>query len=142
MKPIKICPENAAAIEKALNDANGRARAHTFTSYHAIEGLAEQAEKDLQAFGVTKARRCGARYNASSGGPLPKAYDNKAIQTGVCLDRRSNAWYLVAACTLDLWPRQNPTRELIVTQAQADEACKRLLATVTIRQPPEQQKAA
>ena len=134
-KPIKIVPENATAIEARLSEANGRARTHTFTTYLELHYLAEKAEKDLEKFGVTKANRSGATYVATSGGPLPKAYGYKAIQTWVILERRSSHWYLANAGTSDLYPRQCPARELQVTQAQADEACRRLLANVTVKKP-------
>lgn len=44
MKPIKVCKENAKAIEGALKVVNGTATAHTYTSYDEIQSLAETAE--------------------------------------------------------------------------------------------------
>ena len=132
-KPIKIVPENATLIEARLEEANGRAKRHTFTSYEEIENVAEQAEKELTAFGVTKASRPGATYIATSGGYLPNAYGHKAIQTWIQIERCSSHWYLVYTSTAGLYPRQNPKRELQVTQEQADEACRRLLASVTVK---------
>lgn len=137
-KPIKVCQENAAEIEALLSNINGRARTHAFTRYSEIASVAEEAEKDLATFGVTKASRSGATYFATSGGYLANAYNNKAIQTAIKLERRSSAWYLIEGHTCDLYPKQNPKRHLAVTQEQADEACKRLLATVTVQKESEE----
>jgi tRNA G26 N,N-dimethylase Trm1 len=142
MKPIKIVQENAAQIEAALEAVNGRARTHTFRHFVSIESLAQRAENDLEAFGVTKANRKGATFYATSGGYLPNRYDNKAIQTAVTLERGSSHWYLVEIHREALYPRQNAKRHLTVTQEHADEACKRLLATVTVKRPVQQSVAA
>jgi hypothetical protein len=61
-----------------------------------------------------------------------------AVQTAIKLERRSSAWYLIEGHTCDLYPKQNPKRHLAVTQGQADEACKRLLATVTVQKESEE----
>lgn len=135
MKPIKIVPENQAAIRDALKAINGRAEQHTFTSYGEIEACAEEGERQLRSFGVTKANCAGARFIAESGSKLPNKYNHKAIGTRITLERRSSLWYLAEIHSYDLWPNHSPKRRLQVTQEQADEATRRLLTTVEVLRP-------
>ena len=59
MKPIKITAENAAAIEAALKEVNGRAYQHAYTSLGEVEALAKTAEKRLESMGLPKAMCAG-----------------------------------------------------------------------------------
>jgi hypothetical protein len=129
---IEIVPANKDAIEAMLKDGNGNARRHTYDRYSEIESAAINAERELETFGVAKARRQGARYTSQSGGYLPNAYRYVAEQTEVLIERRSSAWYLVSAYRVPLYPKSTGRTQLYVTRAQADEATRRLLSTVEI----------
>lgn len=62
MKPIKVCKENAKAIEGALKVVNGTATAHTYTSYDEIQSLAETAENRANNLLGSKKAIIGAKY--------------------------------------------------------------------------------
>ena len=99
----KITVENTAKIHTALLAVNGRAKAHTFTTFSDIDRLARVAEKRLDELGIPKASRGGAVYHECSGGPLANAYQNSAIVTVVQLIRRSGGWYLDTVAEGQIW---------------------------------------
>lgn len=132
MKPIKISAENAQTIETTLRAGNGRATAHTWTSYGSILDLANEAEQALENHLIPKAMRSGATCTKSSGGYLANAYNNTAIQTTATIERRSSAWYLTEVEATTLYPKTNNRARLSITQEQADYAIKRFLADVAV----------
>jgi len=137
MKPIKIAPENAPAIEAALSAVNGKASAHTFTDAVQILNLAEEAEKQLDALGLPKADRPGATFHAVSGSILPNAYAFRARATCVGLLRRGPGWYLATASEATIFPgARGRTRWLELTQAQDAKAVEVLRRGYVVQQPP------
>ena len=77
-KPIQITEKNAAAIEAALAEVNGRAGAHAYTSFSEIEQLAKAAEARLSALGILKKNAQGARWTETSGSEVSNAYAKKS----------------------------------------------------------------
>jgi len=101
MKPIKVCEKNAFAIEAALRQANGKAVAHTFTTYAEIAKMAEFAERIAYALLGTKAAAIGAKAIAQSGEKLPNAYKWTPIITSVTLEKKSTGWFLLSANSIE-----------------------------------------
>lgn len=124
MKPIKVIDQNKAAIEAALKDVNGKAEAHTFTTYEAIRLAAMQAEGRLLAL-LTKKLAPGAIWRETSGQPVSNAYAKKSwgprVGTFIELHRRSTDWFLVKVEPHSVW-KEGGSGHLSLTQAQADEA--------------------
>lgn len=124
MKPIKIADQNKAAIEAALKDVNGKAEAHTFTTYEAVRLAAMQAEGRLLAM-LTKKLAPGAIWRETSGQPVSNAYAKKSwgprVGTLIELHRRSTGWFLVKAASHPAW-KEGGSGRLYLTTAQADEA--------------------
>jgi hypothetical protein len=116
MKSIKIT--DTAAITAALAEVNGKATAHTYTHAHQVAKIAEEAEAELEAFGIPKKYRAGARYAAQSGSRLANAYKHGAITTGVTLTRNSTGWTVASVSQITLYPGQSPQPILILTTAQ------------------------
>jgi hypothetical protein len=130
-KAIKIVEDNAAAIEDALKAANGRAETHAYTAFYEVERLVKAAEGELAALDLPKADRIGARWTETSGGPVPNACDKKghgSNATRVVLERRSAGWYLLSAQQVQIGKAGGGAGRLALTQKQADEAARRLLA--------------
>jgi hypothetical protein len=134
-KAIKVDKAKADDIAAALKAANGRATAHTFTEFGEISRRADGAEKALDALGIPKADRAGARYVAQSGSTLPNAYKFKTTATVVTLLRRPSAWYLESASTYDLYPKSTPGARLELTPEQDAIAVAYLRRGYTIRKP-------
>jgi hypothetical protein len=122
MKPIKITVENTAAIEAALKAVNGKAEAHTYTSAYSIFAMADRFDARLDKLGLPKGMRSGARYISQSGSILPAAYKNTAITTRVVIERRSNAFWLIAIEPDRLYPKSKPFVGMILTEAQDAKA--------------------
>jgi len=125
MKPIRITPDNAIHIEAALIAVNGKATAHTFTSYSEIEALAKRAEEALLTLVGAKKRAPGAVYPATSGAPVSNGYDkmtHSRIATVVYLKRGSDAWFLIGAKATQVYKEGGGKSVLRLTQAQADHA--------------------
>lgn len=118
MKALKITAENASAIESALREVNGKATSHTFTKYREIELIAHAAEKKLESLGIPKAIRNGAWAIQESGEILPARYKYQATTTKVCLDRKSNGWYLTRIEQDKLYPKSKPYSEFYLTEEQ------------------------
>jgi hypothetical protein len=131
MTPIKITEANAAAIEAALKNANGRAEAHAYTAFAEIEALAETAESKLESLGLPKAQRAGAVWVETSGGAVANAYAKKGFSrsaTSARLERRASGWYLVSAAAATIYASGGGNGLLILTAKQDAEAVRRLRA--------------
>ena len=116
MKSIKIT--DTAAIDAALLAVNGKATAHTYTHAHQVAKIADEAEAELEALGIPKKHRAGARYTAQSGSRLANAYKHGAISTCVTLTRNSTSWTVASVSQITLYPGQSPQPIFILTAAQ------------------------
>jgi hypothetical protein len=96
-KHIKIDADHGLQLFIALEDVNGGAREHTYTSAKELEWLAERAERQLEALGVAKKRRAGASVIAVSGGRVPNSYKYRRNLTRVRMERKTAGWYLTSA---------------------------------------------
>lgn len=137
-KLIKITAENAAAIEAALAEGNGRARAHTFTCAAEIIHEAEAAESQVADLDLPQSKRAGARYIAySCTSTLPTSYRYSAIGTRVTLRRRTGGWYLESVGRYDIYSGHGsaPKDRLYLTQEQADEVTRRFQARFSVARP-------
>lgn len=120
-KAIKIAESNAAAIESALKEVNGKSTSHTYTGYGEIFEIAAGAECRLERLGVAKARRAGAVMHATSGEKVANSYKNTRTGTLVLMERRSSDWYLVSVSAKTLFGDGGSTT-LHMTKAQDEEA--------------------
>ncbi len=91
---IKVCSDNATAIQAALDAINGRAAAFTVDKAASVIEIAEDAERRLEAVGITKARRAGITAAYRPAGP-GNSYRHWAISTLVELERgtRDGTWW-------------------------------------------------
>ena len=96
---MKIKLEKCAA---ALAAVNGQASEHTYTP-HALMAVAERAEAQMDALGLTQAQRAGAVVHCVSGGSVPNAYKYSRALTGATLTRTSGGWWLTAASCVKAW---------------------------------------
>ena len=117
-KPINIVPENDAWINDILLIANGKAATHTWNSYLDVIYAADEAEARLEKLGIPKVARKGATYIAQSGETLPNSYGHRARTTTVTITRKSKGWVLVSVAQSELYPRQRPRCQLVLTPEQ------------------------
>jgi hypothetical protein len=96
---MKIKLEKCVA---ALAAVNGQASEHTYTP-HALMAVAERAEAQMDALGLTLAQRAGAVVHCVSGGSVPNAYKYSRALTGATLTRTSGGWWLTAASRVKAW---------------------------------------
>jgi len=100
MKPIKITPENIKALDFAISQVNGTAKAHTVTvsDIFQISVWAEVYVRYL--LGTKKDMPCAmARYR--SGSALPKAYKYSRKVTQITIYRKAKDWWLTNAVLVD-----------------------------------------
>ncbi len=126
MKAIKITAANAAAIEQALRDVNGKATAHTYTSFEEIAELAERAEAQLIDLIDCKKHAAGAKFDAVSGSKVARSYKNVRIGTHVELVRNSAGWVLVAVRQCTLFAEGGRPGKLALTEKQTELAVAKL----------------
>lgn len=136
MNPIRITKSNAAAIEAALKDVNGRAEAHVYSTYGEIEALAKEAEARLESLGLPKAtHRSGSRWIETSGGAVANSYAKKGLSrtaTRVTLSRRPTGWFLWSAEVAMIGASGGGKGALILTIEQDAEAVRRLRASYSV----------
>lgn len=120
-KAIKITESNAAAIEAALKEVNGKAYSHTYNTATEIFALAQSSEKSLEKMGIAKARRSGAIVWSVSGEAVANSYKGTRLGTQIRLERRSSDWYLMEVTTARLW-KEGGFTDLVLTKAQDEEA--------------------
>lgn len=130
MKAIKITADNAATIEAALAEVNGKARQHTYTDYSEIEALARGAEKRLEQLNIAKVRRAGASFTETSGSAVANSYKNTRIGTTATIERKGAGWYLVAVSAATLFSNGGGKGRLTMTAAQDAEAVAEVVAAL------------
>ena len=127
MAMVKVAEKNRAKIVEMLDDVNGTAVQHTYTSYCEIERIAEWNEKKLEDLHIPKKSRAGAKAHSVSGGIVPNAYRYSRKATYVELHRRPTGWFLGVVLDARIWRDGGPDK-LILGQSQMDasvEATKR-----------------
>ena len=116
MKPIKITPENIQALDFAISQVNGNAKAHTITVSDILlfSVWADNQLKDL--LGNKKHMPCAmARYR--SGSALPNAYKYSRKVTQITIYRKAKDWWLVSA-VLDDARNDAGAMRVVLTEAQ------------------------
>lgn len=123
-KAIKITKGNAVEIQAALRAVNGKATAHTFTSYEEIAAMAESAEKRVLEL-LGKKDAVGAKWAATSGDKVSSSYKHARIGTHVVLARRSTGWFLTNVIPATLFAEGGWPGKITLTEQQAELAIKR-----------------
>ena len=116
MKPIKITPENIQALDFAISQVNGNAKAHTITVSDILlfSVWADNQLKDL--LGNKKHMPCAmARYR--SGSALPNAYKYSRKVTQITIYRKAKDWWLTNAVLVDARGDAGAMR-VVLTEAQ------------------------
>lgn len=129
---IRITTENAAAIEAALKNANGKAFDHTFTSFEDIETVAHKAEKRLEALGLPIKSRAGAKWVETSGEAVNGSYKYARKATTVHLVRRTAGWYLDSAEPATIYKDGGKAQKIQVTKKQEAEIIERIRAQIDV----------
>lgn len=92
-------------IEKcadALKTVNGDAREHTYTALD-LNMVADRAEEQMAALGLTQAQRAGAIVHCVSGGSVANVYKYSRALTRATLTRTSGGWWLTDASRVNGW---------------------------------------
>jgi hypothetical protein len=122
IKATRITEQNRAAIVAILASVNGKATAHTWTTFGDIEYLALVAEKQLLDLVGSQKAAVGARFNATSGGKVANAYKYARSGTSVTIERRSTGWFLIEASEATLYADGGGARRLTLTAEQDKRA--------------------
>ena len=96
---MKIKIEDCA---DALAAANGGAGTHTYPALD-LSAVADRAEAQMAALGLTQAQRAGAVVHCMSGGSVPNAYKYRRALTRATLTRTSGGWWLTAVSCINGW---------------------------------------
>lgn len=132
MKAIKITAENMDAIESALLAVNGKAKEHVFTAAIELLHISDRAEGRLDAIGIPKADRKGARFIQESGEKLPSAYKYAARTTRVVIERRASGWWVIDISESSIYPASKPFQRMTLTEAQDAKAVANLRKTYNV----------
>ena len=81
---------------------NGTATAHTYTALD-LNMVADRAEAQMDALGLTLAQRAGAVVHCVSGGEVPNAYKYSRALTRARLERTTGGWWLTEAKKINGW---------------------------------------
>jgi hypothetical protein len=124
-KPIHITADKRESIKTALKAVNGRADTFTVTSYFDVSGIADRAEKALDA--LPKANRVGARCSYIPEGPTARAYKYAAKSTRIEIERKRGGWFLAAVESDEVYPKSGEKFQMHVTREQRDEIARRAI---------------
>jgi len=119
------------AAEVALNAVNGKATAHTFTTYNALVDAAQWAEKQLNVLGIPKGQRKGAKLVALSGEAVPNAYKYQRQGTYLIMERRAAGWYLTEVEASTIY-KEGGFRRVALTQAQDTVAVQKFRSAYAV----------
>lgn len=131
---MRIKITDTAAIDAALAAANGRAHTHAYTSAAQLAALADRAEARLEALGVAKAKRKGARVTARSGDRLPNAYKYRVTRTSVTLERGASDWFVTHVAAREYYANEARGMWLVLTADQDAAAVAVFRAQYTTRE--------
>ena len=138
MKALKLCEANAAAIEAALKEVNGRATEHVYTRFTELLGVTAEAEnRALRLLGLKK-HLPGLTVRAMSGGSVARAYRNARRTTRVTIELRGKNWYLTEIAQSSLYADQVGFINLRLTQAQDAAAVALLRSHYSVQRPAAQ----
>lgn len=129
---IRITTENAAAIEAALKNANGKAFDHAFTTFEDVEAVAHKAEKKLEALGLPLKSRAGAKWVETSGEAVNGSYKFARKATTVHLIRRTAGWYLASAEQATIYKEGGKAQKIQVTKKQEAEIVERIRVQIDV----------
>lgn len=126
IKPLQIAPPTAldektkarvAKVRNVLEQVNGYAMGHTYTTNADLVAVVARVENQLAALGLPKKARAGAVYIAVSGGRVANSYKYPRAATRATLTRRASGWWLtsVSATTIN---RDAPRPILMLTSEQ------------------------
>ena len=116
---IKISNTNEAALDEAINAANGRATAHTLNRSTLLQWVAA-AEQRLAELGIPKCARRGAVARRMSGGSVPSAYKYPRTRTTATVERGGSAWYLTDIYASETFDRRGGDLILTLHAAQTE----------------------
>jgi hypothetical protein len=118
MKALKIELSNKSAIESELHAINGRATAHSYTSFNEIEAIAKRFEGKVYDLLCSKKEMVGAIVRSESGSSVAKKYKGSRVSTIVTIERKSTGWYLTDVKSGQLWT--DGGRDVLTLTAQQD----------------------
>ena len=120
-------------IEAALRAVNGRAKSFALTYASEIRAVADEAENALEASGIPKAERAGARLAYRPAGPSARAYKYAAASTVIEIERSSSGiWHLTSVRDCVVYPRQARTFVLHISETQRDAVIKHALSQYSV----------
>ena len=122
-----------AAIVAALANVNGRAEAHTISTYADVWAVADRAEVLLDRRGVSKKNRVGATIIHHPSGPSASAYKYGVVSTDITLKRVADGWRLVGVNRYKQWPRSLELFSLTISPSAADDISRTAFDGITIR---------
>ena len=116
MKPIKITPENIQALDFAISQVNGNAKAHTITVSDILL-FSVWADNQLKDLLGNKKHMPGAMARYRSGSALPNAYKYSRKVNQITIYRNSKGWWLTNALLVDARGDAGAMR-VVLTEAQ------------------------
>ena len=129
---MKINIYNTDKVRDALAEVNGRAKAHTITSWVEVQDVAEAAERRLS--GLSKAQQVGARVHYVPAGP-GKAYARKGryvVTTQVELERFPSGWFLVGVNRSYIWAEHKEVLNIMVDESQRQALVEAALVGIIV----------
>ena len=125
---IMLTESNREAVEEILQDANGKATAHTVQTLAEVKSLSVIAEDKLKASELPAKERIGVLARVIRYTGVPNSYRYKVRTTEVDLIRRASGWAIQTARPVRVGAKHSGTVTLGLTQSQAEEIARRALA--------------
>ena len=128
MNAIKIEQKNAEKIAAALAEINGKATAHTFTTFADVQRQVDSAEKQLAVL-LKKKDWAGAVSVVLSGYDVCRPYKYQRVGTQIRIERHPSGWFLTEIEEARLFAKGGDGRGLIYLTEEQTEAAKANLLT-------------
>lgn len=132
MKPIKITAQNAAKIEDALKEVNGKATSFALTSFYDVFDISGMADDKLGH--LPKKEKKGTEVFYTPCGPYASAYKYGAKSTSIKMERRATGWFLTDVKEVTVYPGQNAKLTIKVTDEQKEKITKNYLQSIGVAQ--------
>lgn len=116
---IKIVEKNAAKIEAALELINGKATAHTYTTFAEVLSQAVLAEHKREKIFLLKKDAAGLQAQAISGDTMPVCYTYGRKATRLKIERNATgAWFVIEIVATSIFPSGGYDAQLHLTPQQ------------------------
>jgi hypothetical protein len=125
---MKLKIDAIEKIQKALDEANGKADKHTFSKCDDLIELVERADDIIfEKLLFTQKHAVGVKIHATSGDAVARSYKYPRVATSVTIERCPTGWFVTDIRPDTIW-QSGGSFDIIVPSRYQDEITNRIFS--------------